>query len=121
MKQTLEQAVKEAIHKHYNCNGKYPCTEREYCQYCGGHNSAYDCGECGADEFNEGFRVGAEWRINDVWHDARTENPEPCELVLVETFDMNIDLFMTYDGKSDKSRWERWAYVTDLLPEGGAR
>lgn len=25
MKQTLESATKEAIHAHYNCNGKYPC------------------------------------------------------------------------------------------------
>lgn len=24
MKQTLEEAAKEAIHAHYNCNGKYP-------------------------------------------------------------------------------------------------
>lgn len=45
MKQTLEEATKEAIHAHYNCNGKYPCGERNYCQHCNGHNTAYDCCE----------------------------------------------------------------------------
>lgn len=54
MKQTVEESVKEAIHKHYNCNGTYPCSEREYCEHCNGHNTAFDCCECGADEFKEG-------------------------------------------------------------------
>ena len=55
MKQTVEEAAREAIHKHYNCNGTYPCSEREYCEHCNGHNTAFDCCECGADEFKEGF------------------------------------------------------------------
>lgn len=36
MKQTVEEAAREAIHKHYNCNGTYPCSEREYCEHCNG-------------------------------------------------------------------------------------
>ena len=68
MKQTVEEAVKEAIHKHYNCNGTYPCSEREYCVHCNGHNTAFDCCECGADEFKEGFIAGLSllrWNKND--------------------------------------------------------
>lgn len=61
MKQKLEEASKEAIHTHYNCNGKYPCGERNYCEHCNGNNTAFDCCECGADEFKEGFIAGAEW------------------------------------------------------------
>lgn len=61
MKQTVEEAAKEAIHAHYNCNGKYPCGERDYCKHCNGHNTAFDCCECGADEFKEGFIAGAKW------------------------------------------------------------
>ena len=38
MKQTIKEAAREAIHKHYNCNGTYPCSEREYCEHCNGHN-----------------------------------------------------------------------------------
>lgn len=83
-KETIEKAAREAIHKHYNCNGLYGCPERAYCQYCGGRNFAFDCGECGADEFNEGFRAGVEWRINSVWHDV-SEVPANGQTSLVDT------------------------------------
>ena len=56
-----EEAAREAIHAHYNCNGKYPCGKRDYCEYCNGHNTAFDCCECGADEFKEGFIAGVKW------------------------------------------------------------
>lgn len=62
MKQTVEEAAREAIYKHYNCNGEYPCGERNYCIYCNGHNAAFDCRECGADEFKEEFIAGTEWK-----------------------------------------------------------
>lgn len=76
MKQTIKEAAREAIHKHYNCNGTYPCSEREYCEHCNGHNTAFDCCECGADEFKEGFIAGANWRINSVWHKTKDELPQ---------------------------------------------
>ena len=31
MKQTVEEAARDAIHAHYKCNGEYPCGERDYC------------------------------------------------------------------------------------------
>lgn len=80
MKQTVEEAAREAIHKHYNCNGTYPCSEREYCEHCNGHNTAFDCCECGADEFKEGFIAGANWHINSVWHKTKDE-VVLCEVV----------------------------------------
>ena len=68
-RKTIEKAAKEAVQNHFQCNGKYPCEERDYCEFCNGHNSAFDCKEdCGADDFNEGFIIGAQWRINSVWH-----------------------------------------------------
>ena len=73
MKQTLESATKEAIHAHYNCNGKYPCGERN----CNGHNTAFDCCECGADEFKEGFIAGAEWHAKQSpWISVEERLPE---------------------------------------------
>lgn len=66
MKQTVEEAAREAIHAHYNCNGKYPCGERDYCEHCNGHNTAFDCNECGADEFREGFIAGAKWKDKQI-------------------------------------------------------
>lgn len=43
MKQTVEEAARDAIHAHYKCNGEYPCGERDYCEHCNGHNTAFDC------------------------------------------------------------------------------
>lgn len=83
MKQTVEEAAREAIHKHYNCNGTYPCSEREYCEHCNGHNTAFDCCECGADEFREGFIVGAKWQARQSpWIRVEERLPEPNRLVL---------------------------------------
>lgn len=76
MKQTVEEAAKEAIHKRYNCNGKYPCSEREYCIHCSGCNSAFDCNECGADEYKAGFIDGVEW--------ARKNQAKPKTMCLID-------------------------------------
>lgn len=83
MKQTREESAREAIHKHYNCNGTYPCLEREYCEHCNGHNTSFDCCECGADEFKEGFIAGAEWQAKQSpWISVEERLPEEDELVL---------------------------------------
>lgn len=54
-----EKMLREAVHQHYQCNGKYACEERAYCRFCDGENIAHDCDEdCCADEFSEGFLAG---------------------------------------------------------------
>lgn len=84
MKQALEEATREAIHAHYNCNGEYPCGERDYCEHCNGHNTAFDCCECGADEFKEGFISGAEWQAKQSpWISVEERLPDYLEKVLV--------------------------------------
>lgn len=84
MKQTLEEAAKEAIHAHYNCNGKYPCGERNYCEHCNGHNTAHDYCECGADEFKEGFIACAEWHAKQSpWISVEERLPDYEGKVLV--------------------------------------
>ena len=40
-----EEMLREAVQKEYLCNGKYACTERAYCRFCEGENSAHNC-EC---------------------------------------------------------------------------
>lgn len=83
MKQTVEEAARDAIHAHYKCNGEYPCGERDYCEHCNGHNTAFDCCECGADEFKEGFISGAEWQSKQSpWISVNERLPEPNKLVL---------------------------------------
>lgn len=77
MKQTVEEAARDAIHAHYKCNGEYPCGERDYCEHCNGHNTAFDCCECGADEFKEGFISGAEWQSKQSpWISVEERLPE---------------------------------------------
>lgn len=38
-----EELLREAVHQHYQCDGKYPCEERAYCRFCEGMNDANDC------------------------------------------------------------------------------
>ena len=77
MKQTVEEAARDAIHAHYKCNGEYPCGERDYCEHCNGHNTAFDCCECGADEFKEGFISGAQWQSKQSpWISVKERLPE---------------------------------------------
>lgn len=84
MKQTVEEAEKEAIYKHYNCNGEYPRGERNYCIYCNRHNTAFDCCECGADEFKEGFIAGAEWKAKQSpWISVKERLPGYNKKVIV--------------------------------------
>ncbi len=115
---TIEKAVKEAVQNHFQCNGKYPCEGRDYCEFCNGHNPAFDCDEyCGADSFNEGFFAGANWRVNSVWHNP-SEKPNGMFIIIIdfgnETGAEEFGLGVTSD---DLAGARRWAYVSDLLPE----
>lgn len=125
-REDIEKAAVGAIRENYGCNGKYPCTERDYCIYGTGKNTAFDCNECGADEFNEGFIAGAEWRINSVWHDA-SERPEKKHancLVEVKQGDFSFFLVSEFYQNGGFSFMngicnlilKRWAYIKDLTP-----
>lgn len=71
--------------------------------------------------FSSGFRKGAEWRINSVWHDA-SELPKSGNHVTV--IFQNMGIASCYYNGSPKDIEEsfkasgvvKWAYSTDLLP-----
>ena len=73
---TIEERAKECVHQHYSCNGEYPCTKRAYCVMGTGKNTAYDCCECGADEFYEGYIACAteQQEIDDAERDTAVYN-----------------------------------------------
>lgn len=56
---TKEERAKRAVQAHYNCNGEYPCSRYNDCVFGSGSNTAWDCEECGADEFEAGYLKGA--------------------------------------------------------------
>lgn len=79
---TIEERVKDAVHKQYDC--VCPCYGIDDCKFGNGDNTAYSCGDCGADEFEQGYIKGAteqrqididkacEW-INRCFADAHNE------------------------------------------------
>lgn len=55
MNKTIEEAAKEAVRKEYFCEKS---AWKENCDFCGGENTAFDCCECPADSYEDGFKAG---------------------------------------------------------------
>lgn len=53
---TIEEAAREAVRKEYLCES---CAYKDECDLCGGENTAFDCCECPADSYEDGFKAGA--------------------------------------------------------------
>ena len=56
---TIEERAKQAVQANYDCKGEYPCSKYKDCVFGCGTNTAYDCEECGADEFEVGYLKGS--------------------------------------------------------------
>lgn len=69
---------------------------------------------------SDGFTDGAEYRINSVWH-LPDEYPEISKIILAENKEGYFNLRVIYGGNAISHKWKRWAYVSDLLPEGGVQ
>ena len=52
----IEELAKEATRKEYLCER---CAWKDNCDHCGGQNTAFDCCECPADSYEDGFKDGA--------------------------------------------------------------
>lgn len=63
---------------------------------------------------HKAFKAGAEWRINSVWHDARTDVPEVYFPVLVEDDLEDFEVSMLALVEECPKNWRRWAYIDDL-------
>lgn len=87
--------------------------------------------------YEQGFKNGAKWRINSVWHDADSDQePEEGKLCIleVEVYDEDGERYIDYvssqwgrfgwtedfleiiERRSVRYKIIRWAYVDDLLP-----
>lgn len=69
--------------------------------------------------YEKGFKDGAEWRINSVWHDIK-EMPENNRMILIimqHDIPTVIGPDNTFFIEEIKDRHiQRWAYVEDLKP-----
>ena len=78
-------------------------------------NKEYEISDIDRIPLYKGFYHGAEWRINSVWHNSKTEVPDVNTIVLVEKEDGSIWQYKVF-AKSLMLGWKRWAYIKDLIP-----
>lgn len=78
-------------------------------------NKEYEISDIDRIPLYKGFYHGAEWRINSVWHNSKTEVPDVNTIVLVEKEDGSIWQYKVF-AKSQMLGWKRWAYIKDLVP-----
>ena len=78
-------------------------------------NKEYEISDIDRIPLYKGFYHGAEWRINSVWHNSKTEVPDVNTIVLVEKEDGSIWQYKVF-AKSQMLGWKRWAYIKDLMP-----
>lgn len=69
--------------------------------------------------YKRGFRAGAQWRINSVWHDASEIAKQGEHIVVVMESGNFTSLFVTPDIAQIFKKFNviLWAYSKDLLPE----
>lgn len=69
--------------------------------------------------YKRGFRAGAKWRINSVWHDASEIAKQGEHIVVVMESGNFTSLFVTPDIAQIFKKFNviLWAYSKDLLPE----
>ena len=74
----------------------------------------------GEAEAERAFKAGASWRINSVWH-TMYEMPKQGLTLYVNDNGCALICGPNYDEFKNDARelgFTRWAYVSDLLPEG---
>lgn len=69
-----------------------------------------------------GFKMGAQWRINSVWHKNGEKLPSENKPILfvnsVGGYEVTVRLTgMDWETFCNNTGLIRWAYVDDLLPE----
>lgn len=70
--------------------------------------------------YEQGFKEGAKWRINSVWHKMNIE-PMKNELIVLHGNGNTVTILwngdMKWDGMDKFFKAEIWAYMSDLIPD----
>lgn len=71
--------------------------------------------------YSIGFKEGAEWMLNSIWHDA-SEAPKKKEYILVQINEL-YPIYVVWsinstdwDKTAERANAVKWAYIEDLLP-----
>lgn len=72
--------------------------------------------------YSRGFREGAQWRINSVWHNLPNDLPQKENtLILLELIFEDRLVYFPIEwvnvGVEISKQATRWAYINDLIPE----
>lgn len=112
---TREEEINYASKDYVN----YILDKQEY------HNEDYT-----EDDIRQAFEKGAMFADNNpdlssLWHDASEELKEDVDILFISKNGKvhkvsKIDLSL-YDWLKDNDDIKRWAYISDLLPKGGAK
>ncbi len=63
----VKRGAREAVRKEYFCE---KCAWKDNCDFCGGENTAFDCCECPADSYEDGFKAGVNFALGKQDKDA---------------------------------------------------
>lgn len=66
--------------------------------------------------YQQGFKDGAEWRINSVWHDASEVPEKKPALVEYSHFPKGHGYLVVPDPREVLESITRYAYIEDLIP-----
>ena len=67
MNKESQKIIKKIVNKYHLCS---ECKDRNDCKFWKGSNTAFDCGECTADEFAEGVQETLEYLASIPWDKA---------------------------------------------------
>ena len=73
--------------------------------------------DCIWSHLKDGFVLGAEWRINSVWHDANEMPEKKFALVEYDCFPKGHGYLVVPDAREVIESITRWAYMDDLIPD----
>ncbi len=109
-REDVEKGVREAVRKEYLCE---KCEWKNDCDLCGGENTAFDCCECPADSYEDGFKAGANFALGKQEKDADTV----IQGWLVRDKDGTLNLFYGSDKPIKRGQDEYWSVVAGAVFE----
>lgn len=108
---TIEEAAREAVREEYLCE---KCAFKDDCNFCGGENTAYDCCECPADSYEDGFKAGVNHIMSLPLCDRMTSEERDRLSAAYGHDKKTVDNLMIH-GFEDSAKFKAAKYRVDML------